>query len=602
MENTMQAPLLLIVLGLISLPCASQQRPTRTYQSSNPIIRQEMARGETKVKLQLPGDAGLKDYYVKRENDKYILNGDIEIPITPGPRQTGVLKQYAKPCQTCSATADDQHFLGYTVANHRWPDGRIPVEIDESVYTTNSCEIVRNALDYINSKTCLIYYPRNAENDYVSIRVIDDPNKQRGGSSPVGKQGGKQDVSMSKGQFDKFSIVHELMHAAGVFHEQSRQDRDNFINIDFSNVRDDDKHNFQIEGNSTARGKFDFCSIMQYPVEAFAIDSTKPVIRCGYNGQYYACPVCVGAQTELTDLDIQGIASYYSEIGVSRYPGAPPFVMTCKSDVGTVNAADVTYKIRLVGRSPQIMALTGGPIDNVFASYSNGNTVDGDGFFLAGKQNNSFFYCSKRLNNITFNLGVIRDRYLREGAEHGYLGWPSFQEIFMGQTGVQYFEHGYIYAPAANVSYLVKGKIFEKYHKVNLEKSFLHFPKSEEAVLPNNTGVFQVFEGGWIYFKFNTGEAFTVAGEIFNKWAQMGWEKGTLGFPTSDFQQTSGQQSTYGKAPAGVSNMLQAGVQQFEHGYIQLMRAARPGQPDIAVAHVLETERSGKSLQSRRDH
>ena len=586
-------PIKLLSLFFLCIICVHSRGQVSTkarYQGTSLANQNVLARGEMTIKLQLPGDAELKDYYVKRENDKYILNGDIEIPLNPGPRQIGVVKQYSKPCKTCSATADDQHFLGFTVSAHRWPDGRIPVEIDESVYATNTCEIVRDALNYINSKTCLIFYPRNGEDDYVSILVYDDTNGQRAGSSPVGKQGGRQTISMSKGRFDKYSLVHELMHAIGVYHEQSRQDRDNFINIDFSNVKDDNKHNFQIEGNSTARGKFDFCSIMQYSVNAFAIDPTKPVIRCGYNGQYYVCPTCLGAQTGLTDLDIQGVASYYAEIGVSRFPGAPPFLMTCKSDNGALNAADITSKIRLVGRAPFVQGPTGGPIDNTFASYSNGNPADGDGYCLAGKQNNSFFYWSRKQNNITYNLGVIRDRYLREGAERGYLGWPGFQEILMGQSSVQYFQHGYIYAPTNNSTFLVKGKVFEKYLKFNLEKSFLKFPKSDEAVLPNNNGVFQIFEGGWIYFKFNTNEAFVIAGEVFNKWAQMGWEKSRLGFPSSDFQPTnSSQQVVDNNAVSGMPTVL-LGVQEFEHGNIQLRKLTNTNQyQTIAVARVYET-------------
>jgi len=42
-----------------------------------------------------------------------------------------------------------------------------------------------------------------------------------------------------------YAICHELMHAVGVYHEQSGKDRDNFINIDLGNVIDNQKHNFK---------------------------------------------------------------------------------------------------------------------------------------------------------------------------------------------------------------------------------------------------------------------------------------------------------------------------------------------------------------------
>ena len=59
----------------------------------------------------------------------------------------------------------------------------------------------------------------------------------------MGRRGGAQDVILGD-ECTTGNCIHEIGHTIGLWHEQSRQDRDQFITINWPSIMPDTVHNF----------------------------------------------------------------------------------------------------------------------------------------------------------------------------------------------------------------------------------------------------------------------------------------------------------------------------------------------------------------------
>ena len=60
-------------------------------------------------------------------------------------------------------------------------------------------------------------------------------------------------------------VAHEIGHAMGFYHEQSRTDRDNYVNIMWSNIRQDRTNNFRkASSDNNYTVPYDYSSVMHY--------------------------------------------------------------------------------------------------------------------------------------------------------------------------------------------------------------------------------------------------------------------------------------------------------------------------------------------------
>lgn len=130
--------------------------------------------------------------------------------------------------------------------------------------------------------------------------------------------------------------------------------------------------------------------------------------------------------------------------------------------------------------------------------------------------------------------GSIRDKWNEFGAEGGVLGYPVTREQGTpGNTGrFNHFQGGSIYWSVGTGAAYIGGQIRDKWGQLGWEGGPLGFPISSEAASKNN-GRYNLFPGGAIYWSPSTG-AHAVWGAIRDDWARAGAENGRYGYPISD--------------------------------------------------------------------
>lgn len=176
----------------------------------------------------------------------------------------------------------------------RWPNCRIPYTIDPAL--PNQARVT-DAIAHWQDRTRFRFVVRTTETDYVTFRP------SGGCSSNVGRQGGQQFVNLGTG-CTTGNCIHEIGHVIGLWHEQSREDRDAFVTIHWDKIQAGMEHNFNqhiTDGDDV--GAYDYGSIMHYPRNAFSVDGSDTITPT-------APGAVIGQRTALSPGDIATANSF----------------------------------------------------------------------------------------------------------------------------------------------------------------------------------------------------------------------------------------------------------------------------------------------------
>lgn len=120
------------------------------------------------------------------------------------------------------------------------------------------------------------------------------------------------------------TAIHELGHAIGMAHEQSRPDREKYVKILWDNIEKAEYNNFEIDEGGFTGQDYDFHSVMHYDAYAFT-NNGKPTIEAKSPGHGE-----LGQRIGLSQYDVDQVGEMYKEVKSNCKAGSINEALGCK--------------------------------------------------------------------------------------------------------------------------------------------------------------------------------------------------------------------------------------------------------------------------------
>ncbi|VDO90291.1 unnamed protein product [Heligmosomoides polygyrus] len=172
-----------------------------------------------------------------------------------------------KSTALAAAALDDKLFATNDIRTQYGEMTELRIRPKNSILGEKVKTVFRKGAKLWRDNTCIDIYEDTCGLSPDRIRVITDD----GCSSNIGRTGGEQEISLGEGCETVANAAHELGHALGFYHTQSRHDRFEYITVNFQNIYPEHQVEFLSRTSNTNYNyglPLDFGSIMLYDANA----------------------------------------------------------------------------------------------------------------------------------------------------------------------------------------------------------------------------------------------------------------------------------------------------------------------------------------------
>ncbi|XP_073530013.1 meprin A subunit alpha [Phyllobates terribilis] len=169
----------------------------------------------------------------------------------------------------------------------------------------NAKGAILKGFEFFRLKSCVDFKPYAGDSTFLHFQ------KFGGCWSYVGDFGTGQNLSIDSGCDHKAIVEHEILHALGFYHEQSRSDRDDYVQIWWDEITDGMAHNFNTYDDTyitDLNTPYDYESVMHYGPYSFNKNAGVPTITA----KITAFNNIIGQRLDFSAIDLERLNRMYN--------------------------------------------------------------------------------------------------------------------------------------------------------------------------------------------------------------------------------------------------------------------------------------------------